>query len=1110
VEATVVSEIAASVLSARESEVARLYAEGQSHKLIARTLAIAPGTVRSHLNTIYRKLEVTNRIELLRRLEVPAAAAAMTETAAAADTPPRAGPERRQLTVLFADLVGSTTLAAGLDAEDMHELLLAYRAAAAAEIERFGGHVAGLPGDGVVACFGWPRALEDAAERAVRAGLALTAAVARIATPGGGSLAVRVGIATGIVVVDSASGSAESLTGGTPNLAARLQTLAGPAGVVVAAATRELVGDLFRMEILGEQLLHGLPEPVAAFRVLGERADVSRFEALHSLRPTAMVGRDHELALLGERWQRAVEGEGQAVLLLGEPGIGKSRLASALIETVGEAAAVLRFQTSPQQGDSPLWPIRRWLRAAAGLDEAADDAARRARFEAFLGQAGGLLGQAGGKPDQALPLVADLLDLPPLGTPMAALPAMSAERRRERLLEVLTDHILGRARQQPVLILFEDLHWIDPTSLALIERVLGQIEAARVLLLMTSRPDGEPGLSPLPHLARISLSRLPRTAAAAIVAGRAGAATLAPGTVAAILARGDGVPLYIEEMTAAMVEGGGGLVPTTLQDSLMARLDRLGAAKETAQIAAVIGREFDHELLAAVAGGGAGLEASVARLIEAGLVFRRGARLSFKHILVQEAAYQSLLRGRRAALHGRIAEALLGRFPARVAAEPETLAQHLEHAGRTRAAIDYYARAADLANHRGANPEARQYLERALGLIASLPAGPERDRREVAALTALGRIMVALVGHAGTAEVYGRALERCRAAGLGLAEFPIVLGLAVQAAVAGDEHRALDLARRLRSLADDSDDPAYDVEAHYALGITHAWRGELVPALRHLEAGERHYAIDQHPRHLAIFGQDPGVVCRCRAGAVLLAMGRPATAAGKLEAAAELAFELGHSFSINYVLNWQAHQAVALGDPVAAERAVARTLAHAEEQGFSIWLTMGGVARAHCLLEHGAPEAALEAAETALERLRATHVGCMTGAVLSFRGEALRRLGRHAAGMAAHEAAMAANRTMATGWHAVDGLRLAARCRREAGNAGEAEALLRRAVALGQEQAAHLLVLRAANELAPLLRDEGRGEEAAALLRPALAAIAEPAPIPDMTTAETLLTNSPE
>ncbi|MCB1992605.1 MAG: hypothetical protein KDG49_14215, partial [Geminicoccaceae bacterium] len=577
-----------------------------------------------------------------------------------------------------------------------------------------------------------------------------------------------------------------------------------------------------------------------------------------------------------------------------------------------------------------------------------------------------------------------------------------------------------------------------------------------------------------------------------------------------ILARTDGVPLYIEEMTRATLERGGDVasVPASLQDSLMARLERLDAVKEVAQIAACIGREFDHDLLEAAAGEArAGLDEALYRLVGAELVFRRGDRFLFKHALVQDVAYQSLLRGPRALLHERIAEALLGRFPERAQAEPQTVAHHLEQAGRTEAAIDYYMRAADLANDKAANREARRYLERSLRLIETLPAGASRDRREVESLTMLGKVQAAIEGHASlsTKEVYSRALERCRAAGLRLAEFPIVLGLTIQAAVSGSADEALALARRLAELASGLDDSTLAVEADYALGITHSWRGELPLARHHLEAARRRYTIDQHPRHLALYGQDPGVVCGCRGALTLWYMGYADQARHLLDESLALAHRLGHSFSINYALNWNAMLALEAGEPEAAERAVALTLDHAGEQGFGTWLAFGAVCRARLVLDHGTPASAIEAIEKALAKVTESGSGVFKAYTLSLLGDALRRQGQHDA---ARDRLAEAVRLLEAGgarWMEAEVLRRRALCERDRGDTAAALATLEAALEVARRQEAQMLELRAAMDLTRLRAKLGEPERDATLLAACLAGFTEGFDTRDLREATTLL-----
>jgi class 3 adenylate cyclase len=506
---------------------------------------------------------------------------------------PRSAAERRHLTVMFVDLVGSTELAGKLDPEDMREVLRAYQDACAGVIARFDGFVAKFMGDGVLAYFGYPRAHEDEAERAVRAGLALATTIGGLKAPNGEALGARIGIATGLVVVGDLVGEGaaqeQAVVGETPNFAARLQGIAAPGQVVIAGATRRLLGTRFELQDLGERELKGIGAPVQAYVIIGERPVESRFEAMSGPSVLPMVGRDQELALLLERWTQAKAGEGQGVLLVGEAGIGKSRIGRALLDAVTEEPHVrIRYQCSPYHIDSALWPVMQQLNYAAGL--AANDP-----LEARLEKLEALLDLAGGR--DAAPLIADLLGLD--GSARYGPLDLTPQAQRVRTLDALVDQLVGLAAHQPVLVVLEDAHWIDPTTLEMIEQGLDRIAAARVLLLLTSRPDRQPALAAHPHVTRLTLNRLGRAGVEAIVA-RLGADHLPGATIDAIIARTDGVPLFVEELTKAVLESGETAIPASLHDSLMARLDRIPEIKEVAQIAACIGREFDYPLLAAV------------------------------------------------------------------------------------------------------------------------------------------------------------------------------------------------------------------------------------------------------------------------------------------------------------------------------------------------------------------------------------------------------------------------------------------------------------------------------------------------------------------------------
>ncbi|MET0527199.1 MAG: adenylate/guanylate cyclase domain-containing protein, partial [Microvirga sp.] len=655
--------------------------------------------------------------------------------------------ERRQLTVMFVDLVGSTALSSRLDPEEMRQVLHAYQNAVIGEIARLGGYLAKLMGDGVLAYFGWPKADEDDPERAVQAGLTIVQAVKRLSTPLGEPLAARVGIATGLVVVGDLIGEGpareETVVGETPNLAARLQEVAPAEAVVIAAGTRRLLGDAFDLRDLGPIHLKGFERPVNSFEVLRPRLAESRFEAHHPDRSAPMVGRDQELALVLERWRQSGAGEGQAVLVVGEAGIGKSRLVQAVLdETAEDPHIVLRYQCSPQYTGTPLWPVVQQLSFAAGFTPEDNDDQKRQKIEALLRR---------GTHDisEATPLIAALLGI--AAEPPCSIQELSSQQRRARTQAALIQQLLGLERQHPVLIVVEDTHWIDPTTLEPFTQVLDRIANARVLMLLTSRPDNQPTLGGHPHVTRLTLNRLGRGPTDAIVSRLSGNQSVPPVVLSEIATRTDGVPLFIEELTKAVLEAGGiapGAVPVSLYASLMARLDRVPGVREVAQIAACIGREFSYSLLAAVAPlQEVNLQSALDQLTAAELIFPRGtppeAHYAFKHALVRDAAHESLLKSRRQQLHASIARALEEHFPETRDMEPELLARHYAEAGLAEQAVEYWFRAGEQALARSAMAEAVTHLTEGLAVLQSLALGQERQQHELRLQLALGQASIA-------------------------------------------------------------------------------------------------------------------------------------------------------------------------------------------------------------------------------------------------------------------------------------------------------------------------------------------------------------------------------
>ena len=901
-------------------------------------------------------LPLGHRVKLLkaiRALREPEAAAGADRHATLARAPEA---ERRQLTVLFCDLVGSTQLAARLDPEDMARVIRAYHETCADTVERWGGHVAKYMGDGVLAYFGWPQAHEDEAERAVRAGLALVEALAGVATPAGAPLAARVGIATGLVMVGELIGEGaakeQTVVGETPNLAARLQALAAPGNVVISQATRRLVGGLFALAALGPRRLKGFAAPLAVWRVEGEGHAENRFEALHGEHLTPLVGREHELGILLERWAWARDGDGQVVLLSGEPGIGKSRMIRTLRERLGdEPHTPLSHYCSPHHVNSALYPVIDLLERAARLERNEPPEAQLARLEAVLGRSNDRL-------DEAVPLLAHLLGVP-TGERYPAL-TLTPEMQKRRTLQALVDQLAALGTRQPVLALYEDVHWVDPSTLELLGLVIERVRQLPVLALITFRPEFQPPWTGQAHVTSLTMSRLGRRQGADLVGRVTGEKPLPAEIVEQIVARTDGVPLFVEELTKTVLESGlladagdhyelsGPLpplaIPTTLHDSLMARLDRLAPVKEVAQIGAVIGREFSHELLAAVAPMSTNLLGdALEQLVNSELVFRRGAppdaTYSFKHALVQDAAYQSLLKSRRHQLHARIAEVLEKQFPDIGETQPEVLAQHLSEAGLAARAIPYWQRAGERAIERSANREAIVQLRHAIQLISGLAETRERDEAELRLLVALGQSLIAIAGAPAreTRNVFNRARDLSRKLDDPVQLHSVLSGLWIGYLIGGQSKNAIEVANEYLKLAHSEERGAPEWVGHRMLGSGLTMLGEPAAARTHFQQVLTCYDPGQHARLAYWHVHDPRVSSLGYLAHVNWILGYPERAFKYLNQCLSEAKESLHFNSKAFAHMWAAILFAFCGSNRDAEREARRLIEVSKEHGSKFW-----------------------------------------------------------------------------------------------------------------------------------------------------------------------------
>ena len=1051
-------------------------------------------------------------LDAITALRADAVSKAPSADVAPAKITPSAHPEdraeRRQVTVMFSDLVGSTALSARMDPEDLREVINGYQKSVAETVGRFGGFVAKYMGDGVLVYFGYPQAHEDDAERAVRAGLELVAAVGGLETHA--PLQTRVGIATGLVIVGDLIGSGASqeqaIVGETPNLAARLQGVAVPNMVVIADSTRRLLGRLFELEDLGAQDLKGIAAPVRAWAALRPSSVESCFEALHAGGLTELVGREEELELLLRRWSKAKTGEGQVVLLSGEPGIGKSRLTAALLEcAASEPHTRLRYFCSPQHTDSALYPINSQMERAAGFGQDDTAQARLDKLDALLEQSF--------TPRQDAALLSEMLSLPNDGRYPTL--ELAPQQRRQKTLEALTAQLEALARGKPVLMIFEDVHWIDPTSLEVLGRTVDRLRTLGVLLIVTYRPEFEAPWIGRSNVTALSLNRLGEREIVALIDRVTGNNVLPESIRQDIMERTDGIPLFVEEMTKAVLEAESEgvarrtaasapssslAVPASLHAFLMARLDRLGRAKEVAQIGAALGREFSHGLLTAVAHRPeAELEEAVDRLIEAGLLFRQGlppdASYLFKHALVQDAAYGTLLREPRRALHARIAETIEDQFVDVVENQPELLARHCIEAGLIEKAALLWGKAGRRSLERSALVEAVAQLTRALDQITTLPNTPasrrERIKLQVALITPLLHVKGFAAPETQAAVEQARLLiEQAEALGETLEDpfllFSVLYGAWVANHVAFNGDATRKLAAQFLAFAEKQKTTAILPIAHRLMGTSLLCTGDIAEARAHHDKGITLYDPVEH-RPLAMrFGQDSRVLILSFRSIASWLLGYPEAALADAEHALKDARDIDHAASLMFAL---AHVWLVYLQCRKHAEATARAdelVALAKEKSASFWIAFGMMNRGCVLSQTGKAANAISMTTSGLAAWRSMGSTMWLPLRLSQLASAHADLGQFDDAWRCIGEAMTAVETTKETWSEAELNRVAGEIALIAGapDPAKAEAYFGHALFIARAQQAKSWELRASMSLARLWRSQGKVQEARELLAP--------------------------
>jgi class 3 adenylate cyclase/tetratricopeptide (TPR) repeat protein len=1054
------------------------------------------GVSLGHRKKLLRAIEaVREASQGVRTRETPAVGTEVVPPAQHRDA------EFRQITVMFCDLVGSTQLSENFDPEDVQKFIDAYRKACSTAIERYGGEVARYFGDGVMAFFGWPRAHEDDAARAVHAALEIIAQVSKVSGPI--APAARVGVCSGPVVVGEFGNSATSWSmdavGETPNIAARLQTLAASNSVLISDSTRRLVSAVFDLQDLGLQELKGVTEPVRVYRVLAAKSATSRFEAAHAGSLTPLVGRSSELSLLLDRWEKVKEGDGQVILLSGIPGVGKSRLLHELKSHIQEEAhLLLHHQCSPYHSQSAFFPVIEQIQQAAQLSTRDADPDKITKLKAYLPRS---------TDDSAGPLVliANLLSIPTENH--HDLSGLTPQQIKNRTISTLVDILLAFSLQRPTLCIFEDAHWLDPSTLELLELTISRIDHARVLLIVSCRPEFRPAWIGHANITIHSLTRLSQTEVKTMIRGLLKGGSIPQQVVDQIIEKADGVPLFIEELTSSTLSAPlrtrGAVeraaqpallkVPETLSDALMERLDRVAPSRRLAQIAAVIGREFSHDLLSAASRIDEGdIQSALSLLEQADIIYRVGispfVRFAFKHVLLRDAIYDSLLRSRRQQIHADIAAVLESDFPEFVENQPEILAHHYQEAGNHQPAIRCWFEAGQRALAHSANVEAIANFRKALQLLNALPETPERAKQEIDIQLALGIPLIAVQGYASaeTREAFSRARTLCLRLGNIPEYFQALFGLWGHSWMSGQNGEALRMADEFLSRSGALSDPVLLMVAHRMMGSTLLTVGDFQSSRRHFEETIGLSVSERKQPRYNLYMVEPKAASLLLLSWDLWFLGYPDQSLARVSEALGLAHDLDHPYTVAFAHYMKSVVQLLRGDVASALESAEKSFEMSEEQRFSLYVILSRISRGRALAGLGRLEEARIEIARGIDEARRNGVGFMLRMMDSWLADVYTKTGEHEHGLSIVERALAdigdvTGRSWEAELHHQRGQILLAL---DASKVKDAKSHFEKSIEVARGQNTRSLELRAATSLAELLRTQGRPDEARALLGP--------------------------